>query len=284
VVPRKESAWIVHVGPFDVHVKGTRFDASWDPTHEAFTLQMHEGLVQVSGPCLEVPRSASGAERLVLATATSSAVEGSPERPSSNGAARELDPAPPSTSPPPAASATQEPPTAAVTAPDPAPLAPPERQPEPAWVVAATNGEHARAVQEAEASGDFDAVCASGDLRRVTLLANAARLAMRTARATQAYRAIRDRFRGTEAATVAAFHLGRFAFDDAADYRAARRWFDAYLDELPRGPLAQEALGRRMEAEERSFDRGAARASAGIYLATYPSGPHAEKARKLLQQ
>ena len=57
-----------------------------------------------------------------------------------------------------------------------------------------------------------------------------------------------------------------------------------YLDETPRGPLAREALGRLMEAQSLAEDSVAAVSSAARYLETYPGGPHALLAKRLVAQ
>ena len=92
---------------------------------------------------------------------------------------------------------------------------------------------------------------------------------------------VRRRFPGEEAASVAAFDLGRIAFDDHAAYAEAARWFEQYVTERPSGALVREATGRRMEALERSGDHPGAREAAARYLRRFPSGPHADVARSI---
>jgi TolA-binding protein len=115
----------------------------------------------------------------------------------------------------------------------------------------------------------------------VKRLGDVARLAKSPARARAAYEALRRRAPGSDAAAVAAFELGRLAFDEARAYDEARRWFAAYVGERPRGALAQEALGRLVEAHQRAGDRAAARDAARTYLARFPDGPHARLAAEL---
>src|SRR5262249_19863325 len=79
-------------------------------------------------------------------------------------------------------------------------------------------------------------------------------------------------------AANSAFAFGRIAFDAENDFEGATRWFETYLFERPRGPLAREALGRTLEALLRSHD-ARARTTAHTYLAQYPDGPHAPIAR-----
>ena len=112
-------------------------------------------------------------------------------------------------------------------------------------------------------------------------LSDAARFAGHADRAKLVLEEVRRRFPGDARASVAAFDLGRIAFDDDAAYADAARWFDTYLGERPTGPLAREAAGRRMEALARSGDLAAAKRAAKRYLEDFPAGPHAEVARSI---
>lgn len=49
VVHRPQSKWLVVVGPFQIVVRGTQFDASWDPDQRKFRLRMKRGAVLVRG-------------------------------------------------------------------------------------------------------------------------------------------------------------------------------------------------------------------------------------------
>ncbi len=93
---------------------------------------------------------------------------------------------------------------------------------------------------------------------------------------------LRGRFPASAPAALAAFELGRMAFDVDADYRTAGDWFDRYLNEAPRGGLTREAQGRLLEARFRSKDADRALRAAAKYLLAYPEGPHARLARRVL--
>jgi hypothetical protein len=93
---------------------------------------------------------------------------------------------------------------------------------------------------------------------------------------------IRRRFAHGKEAAQAAFDLGVVAFDIDARFAESATWFRRYLDEAPRGPLAREASGRLLEALERGGDSAAATKSAARYLETYPGGPHASLAKRLV--
>ncbi len=94
--------------------------------------------------------------------------------------------------------------------------------------------------------------------------------------------AVRSDAAGTDDAAMAAFLLGRLAFDAQQDFADAERWFAAYEAERSSGPLIREAMGRRIEALERSGDAAAAREQARRYLARFPRGPHAARARAIV--
>lgn len=65
VAHREVSSWRFRTGPYTVLVKGTRFDASWDSTHERFTLDMLEGKVEVTGPLIHAPVTVSAGQSVV---------------------------------------------------------------------------------------------------------------------------------------------------------------------------------------------------------------------------
>jgi hypothetical protein len=138
-------------------------------------------------------------------------------------------------------------------------------------------GDYAGIVRAAEERG-LDQSMASGSADELRALADAARFTGRSALAARALLAIRSRFPGTTGATAAAFVLGRM-LDTGGNARSAVTWYDRYLAEG--GPLAPEALGRRMLALHRSGDAVATRDAAREYLRRFPAGPYARQAREL---
>lgn len=112
-------------------------------------------------------------------------------------------------------------------------------------------------------------------------LADAARRAGGSARASEALRDVRSRFPGSRAAALAAFKLGRLEFDGNGAYGRAAEWFQTYLREDPGGPMTREALGRLLESFERAGARARAKEFALRYRREYPSGPHAELAARI---
>jgi hypothetical protein len=279
VVPRPANDWGVDVGPFHVQVKGTRFDASWDDAREVFTLVMWEGHTVVSAACLDGVREAFAGDTLRLVCPAADAGAPAPS------AASRPDTIPP-VEPEPSAVATAAPaPTTAA-----APSAPPPvltaSVPAPAeadWRELLARDDATAALAAAERAG-FARVCESAQVDALVALADAARLApgaLHADEAYDAYEAVRRRFAGTDAAARAAFELGRLAFDVRHDPTDARARFTDYLRERPSGPLAQEALGRRIEAAAAARDGAEAALDAAEYLRRFPEGPHAAFARRV---
>ena len=73
-------------------------------------------------------------------------------------------------------------------------------------------------------------------------------------------------------AAVVAFTLGRVCLADLDDPARAAAAFARARATAPRGPLAEDALAREIEARFRSGDKLRARALAEEYLKTWPSG------------
>jgi TolA-binding protein len=149
------------------------------------------------------------------------------------------------------------------------------------WRSLLARGDVDEALTNAESSGQFDDACASVSASDLMLWGESARAAGQSARALHIYQAVRDRFPASDFAANAAFHLGQVAFDQRASVDEARRWFSTYLGERPNGSLAQQALGRLIEVEQRAGARSSARSLAERYLERFPDGPHAPLARAL---
>ncbi|XYH98716.1 FecR domain-containing protein [Sorangium sp. So ce1128] len=149
------------------------------------------------------------------------------------------------------------------------------------WRALARDARYKDALAAAEREG-FDALCGAASASDLHALGDAARLGGSSARAVQAFTALRRRFPGSSEAASAAFLLGRIAQDQLKDHAGAAGWFTRYLSEHPGGAFAADAAGRLVEAEDRRGDAAAARRAAERYLAAYPSGSHAVYARRLL--
>lgn len=145
------------------------------------------------------------------------------------------------------------------------------------WRTLAARGRYHEALQAAIAS-NFDSQCQRLAADDLLLLGDVARLDGDATRANHAYGVALTRFPNTDRTT---FALGVIAFESRHDYADAARWFDRYLHDHPRGPLATAAAGRLMESFSRGGDATRARAAARAYLHEHPQGPHAALARRI---
>lgn len=260
VTHKSDTSWTITAGPFEVHVVGTTFDADWSASKEVLTITMIEGRVEVSGACLDGRRPIQGTEALRLSCrgVTGPVVASEAAPPPSAVAIAPSVPLPETTALAPSVSSVA--------------VAP------PSWRALAKKGSYADAYALAEREGAFErAADGSGDAQE---LAELARLAGHSDVARRLYQGIRSGSPGTDAASLAAFQLGRMSF--GADGGGAERWFSTYLAERPNGALAAEALGRILELQHRG-GRPAAKDTAQRYLDRYPNGAHAALARSILE-
>jgi hypothetical protein len=80
---------------------------------------------------------------------------------------------------------------------------------------------------------------------------------------------------------MAAYVLGRVLDEQLSAPGAAAGWLEVYLTEDPRGPLAEEAMGRRIDLYLRAGESTRARDAARAYLVRFPSGVFAGVARSV---
>lgn len=272
VTHTSHASWRVTLGPFSVHVTGTRFKVDWDPETETLVLELVQGRVIASGCVLgdgrpvvagERVRAACKEHRVEITSGPSAAAHASPTAPSAAASIAELSP--------------EALPLESATPADSAAPAPPAK---PDWRALARTGHYRDAFAAADAEG-FEGLCGSASAADLLLLGDAARLSGKIGKAEHAYLTLRQRFGGRSGA-VAAFMLARIAFDQRGSPGQASRWLETYLAESPGGPLAREALGRLIEARRRSGNSAGAAEAARRYLGRYPSGPHAALARSVL--
>lgn len=274
----KNRYWEVGAGPFLVRVTGTRFDLNWDPSRDRFDLVLTEGQVELVGCGFGAGRKLVAGQR-VHASCRDNLVEIAYSR--DNDASSLLQAEAPSPK-------EQEAPDSGSTSTssdDPATADPvtPSSSYQPAkvdWVSLAREGKYKAALAAANRLG-FAAECARVSADELALLADAARQAGDAKKARMAYTQMRQRFGGGKHASLAAFHLGVLEFDQVGSYAKAADWFRTYVRENPTGPLTREARGRLIEALHRTGSPEAT-ALASAYLRDYPSGPHAQLARRIV--
>jgi hypothetical protein len=251
-------AWTVDAGEFHVRPgSAARFLLGFDVPADTVDLTVEEGSATLSAPCRS--EVAGAGQHLHLSCSASALVEL---------------PRPTASTPTLVPSTIEAPPSE-----------PPSSPPHPAgeWRRLAAASRYREAVDAAVAAG-FDSQCAAASASDLLILGDAARLAGDGAHADIAYRTLRRRFPSDSRASVAAFDLGKLAFDLRGSHADAARWFDTYLAEQPSGPLVREALGRSMEAHWRSADRARARDLAAQYMQRYPGGPHEDLARRIVEE
>jgi transmembrane sensor len=267
VVHGRHTQWRIAGGPFEVHVLGTEFDVAWNPLNEELTIAMTSGRVRLEGPCIERgTRTVTAPERVRL-TCTQPPMAPLQEAPPASASL-------PFT--PPSASSVSEwvPPSSA--------SAPPSHDP-PLWRSLLRDGKARDAFARAEHQG-LAKIGEQASGRELVDLGSAARLAGNAPAAIRLYERVRTRFPKSDASAMAAYHLGRMAFDGRRAWAEAENWFGIYLAERPGGALAPEALGRSLECAEHRGDEAQARVLASRYLSAYPEGPHAPLATSITER
>lgn len=266
------TSWLVHAGPFDVNVVGTEFDVAWDPTHEIFDIRVSEGKVIVRGPLLDAGRAVSTSEVLHVDVhhKTSEVRMDSAET------------IPVATTPPPEThdSTPDDSQSKGDGVPaDPGPVVSSEKPVVvPTWQKLAAAGKHKEALEAAEQAG-FEQILGNASVPVLLQLADEARFAGAHARARQAL--VRARELGARGRS--AFLLGKIAADHDHAPADAIAWFQRYLDESPSGGLAEQALGRIVEIEDKLGHREPARKAAESYLQRYPGGAYETLARRVVE-
>ena len=113
------------------------------------------------------------------------------------------------------------------------------------------------------------------------LAADVARLSRHPAEATRYLSRVADGFPRDKRAPSAAFTLGRVLLEDLGQPARAADAFRRAQQLSPRGPLASDALAREVEAAQRAGQTDRGKQAARRYVELFPSGPQAERLRKL---
>jgi transmembrane sensor len=281
VLHTSHSAWHLIAGPFAVRVTGTRFELRWDSASQRFSITVLEGSVGVAGSIVGAERPVRAGETLVASVA-----EGRFDL--INGSQRLALPAagdasvPPLTDGPAFGDPAASPAQSSQATPEPSAPEAAGRDTAGGWREFAKKGDLRQAFAAADAHG-FQSVCDSATPAELLLLGDAARVAGRADRASEALFTLRRRYPHDPRRAAAAFALGKVAFDQRHAYAQAAAWFSTCVREQPSGPLVREAWGRQVEALRNSGDGAGAQRAAREYLARYPDGPHADIARSVLK-
>jgi hypothetical protein len=257
----KTSSWLFVAGPFEVHVVGTRFNLTWDPSKEEVNLALDEGAVELKSPLGQGPFVVRKGQKFHASLLTQTV--------------RMED----KLSPTPSASQTIGTPeqfTAPAT--EPAKIKSPLAHYD-SWQRLVTRGRFQNVVAAAEARG-IDNCLNSCSILDIRALADAARYVGRTDLAERGLVAIRQRASGGSQRSAAAFLLGRTS-ESRDQVSIANTWYDTYLTESPNGEFAADALAGKMRVAVWMHGSAAAKPLAMQYLQRYPSGVHVDTARKI---
>ena len=271
VVPQADNSWRFLAGPYTVQVTGTAFELSWKPARSEIEVVMRHGSVRILGPRLGDGIELKDQERF-RAIAPSSDQESESEM-VQLGSANEVPGNPGTVNAPTESTKTASPKSK---------LAPRDRT-TPLFTTPlsdlARRGQYQTVLTLAAERG-LEQVLERGSLEEVAAVADSARYVGKAEVAKEALLALRSRFTNTARARSAAFLLGRML--DASNPAAALGWYETYLSETPAGPLASEALGRKMLVIHRQRGADAAAIIAREYLARFADGSHARHARELV--
>lgn len=276
----EKRSWELRAGPFLVRVTGTRFALAWDPNTDSFDLSLLEGQVELVGCGFGSGRKLVAGQRVHASCRQSEVriaynqegtVTSEPRDVREDQSTRDA-----------TDNVTK---CDACSAENGAPVSPTEANSARAaksdtdWVQLARKGKYVDALRSVNQLG-FSEQSMRLRVDELALLCDTARHAGDASKARAAYGQLRQRFPGSRQASLAAFHLGVLEFDNFGAYAKAAGWFRTYLNESPTGPLTREARGRLMEALHRTGN-GEASGLASAYLRDYPSGPHAQLARRI---
>ena len=277
--PHGTVQWIFVAGPFEVEVLGTELSVDWQPALGRVVVSVVHGLVHVRRGRSDEGVAVHGGERFearvdgdfALTTAHVEPTvldEGEEEEEEEEELAR---------------TDVIEAPLVAEPGLEPTRRARPtstRRDEAEDWARLAHDGEYVRAFAAAQHEGLMN-ITAHAEPGDVLLLADTARFAESPEDARTILVALRQRVPGTPHASMAAFRLGRLAFDHAR-YDEAADSFETYRREAPHGRLVDQAEGREIEALMRGGDDARAARVAHDYLQAHPEGSYRDLALSAL--
>lgn len=274
VVHRKDAEWTIMAGPYSVRVHGTSFSVQFDPKSQLFELVMRSGVVSVEGPGISQPLQIRGAQRFVhhagLGLEPELAAAAAPPATPADVNALRVQAEPDSAAPQVASSRGANLAAGSVASAGASQAV--------SWEAQVRRGEYGAVLRDAEARG-VSRVLLTASSAELLALANAARFSGRADLGRDAYKAIRQRFSGSQASASAAFLLGRLTESTSAT--EAKHWYERYEQDAPKGALTAEAMGRRLVLTQTTGSRAEVLRLAEDYLKRFPDGPYAGVARKI---
>ncbi len=281
----EERSWSIRAGPYSVFVVGTEFSVSWRPERAEIEISVARGAVRVAGPGVAEETTVATGERWVRADKDRTPVAEVTPDPAKDTASRMAVTRPaPASLPPETGESSPNDAAAAKLADAPAgrDAILHEESPLTAWRLLHHVGEYRSAL--AAVGDSFEDLLVSLGADDLWRLAETCRLARDSSRAVRALEAFRGRFPQSPRSRLAAFLLATVALELAQEPAAALTWFERYLEEAPRGPLVEEALGRSIQAALDAGQPDKARDAARRYLDEFTNGPYADDARALLSR
>ena len=143
----------------------------------------------------------------------------------------------------------------------------------PSWRELAHRGEYSKSYELLRRQGKS---AVRDDVGELLLVADVARLSGHPNAAEPALRQVLRNHARDSRAPLAAFTLGRVLLDELERPVEAAETFALARRLAPRGPLAQDALGREVESSARAGHADRAKSLAQAYLSAYPDSPRAK--------
>jgi transmembrane sensor len=256
VTPDRQRKFRVEAGPVSVVVLGTRFTVVRVDPDVKVEVEQGRVLVTFAGNTEELAAGQRGVfprRGAVAAVATAAASSAPASAPAAA--------APPATSVAPAA------PTAPAA----------RRRPASSWRVHASEGDYDGAYEALRREGPS---AVRGTPHDLLLAADVMRLSHHPREAVGPLRRVIREHGRDPRATLAAFTLGRLLLEELGEPREAAAAFALVQSREPRGPLAEDALAREVEAWSNARMASTARERALQYVHKYPDGRRARSVRR----
>jgi tetratricopeptide (TPR) repeat protein len=237
---RRSSHWRLDVGPYAVHVTGTRFNVTWDPDGSNLAVALLDGAVDIRGPGISAPITLQAGQQFRANKAGGYTVERQAQ----------AAPAPPAIEPPAPEPVAAEPKGKRVGgAAGPERGAPPSTHNRPRcdWAGLVSKGQFEATVSKARALS-VETALADCPPRSLFALADAARYMSNFDLSKAALLAIRER--SPDDLSKAAFFLGRLE-EARGNLKSALGWYSEAMEGAREHHFVQEAKAGRARIVKR---------------------------------